>query len=158
MTDRRHPGDLFLSPEGVHVIGERESLELEAYLDERGILTIGIGHTSAAGPPKVVQGMRITEKEAHSIFRKDGTRFRNEVIRYVHVPVLQQEFDALGSVLFNIGSANFIGSTFLKRLNAGDYDGCAEALLMWNKPPSLITRRRGEYEQFKFGRYVARVE
>jgi lysozyme len=142
----------------MNVLSDREGLELETYLDERGIMTIGLGHTSAAGPPKVVQGMKITEAEAHKIFRADAQRFRTEVIRHVHMPLLQQEFDALGSVLYNIGSTNFLGSTFLKRLNAGDYGGAAEAILWWNKPSSIKTRRRGEYEQFKFGRYVARVE
>lgn len=157
MTERSHAGDLYLSPDGAKVIGERESLELDAYLDERGILTIGIGHTSAAGLPIVMQGMRITEKEAHEIFQRDNRRFRKEVIRHVHAKVTQYEFDALASVLFNIGSTNFLGSTFLKRLNAGNHAECAEALLWWNKPPSLISRRRGEYEQFLHGQYVARI-
>jgi lysozyme len=157
MIDRRHPGDLSLSPDGMNVIADRESLELEAYLDERGILTIGIGHTSAAGPPKVIQGMKITEEEAHKIFRTDNQRFRKEVIKHVHASVTQYEFDATASFLFNIGSTNFLGSTFLKRLNAGNYEEAAEAMLMWMKPPSLRSRRMGEYEQFKYGRYVARV-
>jgi lysozyme len=157
MSERKWPGDLQLSPDGAKVIAEREGLELDAYLDERGILTIGVGHTSAAGPPKVMQGMSISEAEAMKIFRTDNGRFRKEVIGKVHARLHQHEFDALCSVLFNIGSTNFLGATFLKRLNDEDYEGCAEAMLWWDKPPSLISRRKGEVQQFLHGKYVARV-
>jgi lysozyme len=159
MTAERKPAaELRLSKPGFDVLAEREGLELEAYLDERGILTIGIGHTSAAGPPKVTQGMTITRDEAQEIFVQDAERFRRECQSAAGVPVHQHELDALASFLFNIGSTNFLGSTALKRLKQGDYAGCAEAMSWWNKPPSLISRRRGEIEQFLHGRYVARID
>jgi lysozyme len=157
MTERKMPHELALSAEGAKVIAEREGLELEAYLDTRGILTIGIGHTSAAGPPKVVQGMTISEDQAHKIFRADNVRFRKECLHLVKQPVLQHEFDALASFIFNLGAAQFAGSTALRRLNAGDYAGCAEAMGWWNKPAEIIPRRRGEVVQFLEGRYVARI-
>jgi lysozyme len=155
--ERRMPTHLVLSKEGADVLADREGLELEAYLDSRGILTIGIGHTSAAGPPQVTQGMRITEDQAHKIFRADNTRFRKECLHLVKVPVLQQEFDALASFIFNLGTPQFASSTALKRLNAGDYPGCAEAMRWWNKPSEIIPRREGEVRQFLTGDYVARV-
>jgi lysozyme len=157
-AERRPAAELRLSKPGFDVLADREGLELEAYLDERGILTIGIGHTSAAGPPKVTQGMTITRDEAQEIFVQDAERFRRECQSAAGVPVHQHELDALASFLFNIGSTNFLGSTALKRLKQGDYAGCAEAMSWWNKPPSLISRRRGEIEQFLHGRYVARID
>lgn len=157
MTERAHPSTMWLSPEGANVIAEREGLKLETYLDSRGILTIGIGHTSAAGPPPVVEGLRITEAQAHAIFRQDNARFRQECLGLVKVPLSQHEFDALASFVFNLGTTQFMSSTALRRLNARDYDGCAEAMTWWNKPPEIISRRRGEIEQFLHGRYVARV-
>jgi lysozyme len=157
MTDRKPPAQLHLSDAGAKLIGEREGCELTAYLDTRGILTIGVGHTSAAGPPKVAQGMTITEDEAWKIFRADNQRFRKEAHGLIKVPLHEHEFDALASFLFNIGTTQFRGSTVLKRLNQGDYDGAAEAMMWWNKPPEIIPRRRGEHDQFLNLQHVARA-
>lgn len=157
MSERVHPSKLHLSQKGYDTLVEREGVELETYLDDRGIPTIGLGHTSAAGLPKVVEGMRITQEQAETIFRQDAQRFRHECAGAVTVPLHQHEFDALASFLFNLGSTQFKSSTALKRLNAGDYAGCAEAMGWWNKPSSIISRRKAEIEQFRTGRYVARV-
>jgi lysozyme len=157
MAERKPPTGLILSDEGSAVIADREGLELTAYWDTAGVLTIGIGHTSAAGPPKVYEGMTITEEEAWKIFRADNVRFRKECIKLVTAPVHQHEFDALASFIFNIGTTQFSGSTVLKRLNALDYAGVPEALSWWNKPPEIIPRRKGEIDQFANGNYVARI-
>jgi lysozyme len=149
---------MILSEKGYETLHEREGLRLEAYLDTTGVLTIGLGHTSAAGPPKVYQGMVITEEEAEEIFRNDCETFRDEVALAVEVPLEQHEHDAVCSFLYNIGSTNFLGSTFLERLNLGDKVGAAEALLWWDQPPEVITRRNGEHRQFVNGEYVARAE
>ena len=157
MSERAHPSTLWLSDEGAKLIAEREGVELGAYLDSRGILTIGIGHTSAAGPPEVHQGMVITRDEAKQIFRQDNARFRQECLGLVKVPLHQHEFDALASFVFNLGATQFRGSTALKRLNAKDYAGCAEAMLWWNKPPEILSRRRSEHQQFLNLAHVARA-
>jgi lysozyme len=157
MSERVSPDRLFLSDQGAKLVADREGLETTAYLDSRGILTIGLGHTSAAGPPKVVEGMTITKDEAWNIFYDDNHRFRQECLHLVKVPLHQHEFDALGSFIFNLGTTQFAASTALKRLNAGDYPGCAEAMLWWNKPPEVISRRRGEHDQFLNLQHVARA-
>jgi lysozyme len=149
-----------LSDAGYKVLREREDLKLVAYLDKAAtphVWTIGLGHTSAAGPPKVVRDMRVTHDEAEEIFRRDAYRFRDEALELVKVSLKQHQFDALCSFLFNVGSRNFSRSTMLKRLNAGDYAGAAEALLWWDKPPEIQSRRRGEHAQFTEGTYIARV-
>jgi lysozyme len=149
-----------LSDKGYQVLREREDIKLVAYLDKAAtphVWTIGLGHTSAAGPPKVMAGMTVTQDEAEEIFRRDAYRFRDEALELVKVQLKQHQFDALCSFLFNVGSRNFARSTMLKRLNAGDYAGAAEALLMWNRPSAIMSRRRGEYDQFTAGKYIARV-
>lgn len=157
MSERVHPSKLHLSAKGYDVLAEREAIVLETYLCDSGVPTIGLGHTSAAGPPVVREGMKITPEEAEQIFRRDALRFRQECAGLVKVPLHQHEFDALASWLFNIGSTQFRSSTALKRLNAGDYEGCAEAMLWWSKPASIVSRRKAEVEQFRSGKYVARI-
>jgi lysozyme len=150
--------ELLLSDEGYDVLKDREGCELTAYQDTVGVWTIGLGHTSAAGPPTVTQGMTITEEEAESIFRQDAMHFRDECAGMVRVPMEQWEFDATASFIFNIGSTQFASSTFLARLNDEDYVGAAQAMLWFDQPPEIIPRRRGEYLQFTEGAYVARVD
>jgi lysozyme len=149
---------MILSEDGYRVLHEREGLRLEAYLDTTGVLTIGLGHTSAAGPPTVYQGMVITEEQAEQIFYNDAATFRDEVALAVTTVLTQWEHDACCSFVFNVGSTNFLNSTFLQRLNAGDKPGAAEALLWWDQPPEIVTRRNGEHREFVLGEYVARAE
>ncbi len=149
--------DMAISEAGMDVLVEREGLRLEAYKDSVGIWTIGVGHTSAAGPPEVYAGLKITEEEAIEIFDRDLDEFEAAVNEYIVQPMSQFQFDAFTSICFNIGQTAFRDSTFVKRFNEDDLEGCAEAILMWNKPPEIIPRRQGEYVQF-LGGYIARVK
>ena len=51
-----------------------EGLRLDAYRCAAGVWTIGYGHTSAAGPPEVKPGLRITAAEAERLLRADAAR------------------------------------------------------------------------------------
>lgn len=132
-------------------ITQREGNKLKAYTDTVGVLTIGVGHTSAAGPPKVTKGMTITAAESDAILSRDLTLFEKAVNDAVKVPVTQNQFDALVSLAFNIGTGAFKKSTLVKRLNAGDVAGAGAAFMMWNKPKEIIGRRKTEQAQFMSG-------
>jgi hypothetical protein len=92
--------------------------------------------------------MVITPAEVDQILSRDLVKFEATVNRAVTVPLTQGQFDALVSLCFNIGQGGFAKSTVVKRLNAGNYRGAADAFLMWNKPPEIMGRRRGERQQF----------
>ena len=139
-----------LSKTGRLKLAEREGLKLIAYRDTKKIWTIGIGHTSAAGAPKVVPHLTITIDEAWAIFERDTA----PVLAYLNQNAarwkLQQwEFDALVSFIHNIGLPGFKTSTARKRLDIGAKTLVPAALLMWNKPPEIIGRRKQEVKQFR---------
>lgn len=136
-----------LSPIGAAVLIAREGRRLKAYRDGVGVLTIGIGHTTAAGAPTVTAGLTITAAECDAIFERDVARYVAAVRKGLKVEVGRHAFDALVSVCYNIGPGAFAGSTFLKRINAGDTAGARDAVLMWAKPSAILTRRRAEAEQ-----------
>ena len=119
------------SQRGLDLIKEFEGLYLQAYRCPAGVLTIGYGHTSVAGEPKVVAGMKITKQEAEDILRRDLAAVEADVGRLVKVPLTQNQFDALVSFQFNTGGLG--RSSALKRLNAGNYADVPAALLLWNK-------------------------
>ena len=144
------------SQRGLDLIKLFEGLELEAYLDAVDVWTIGYGHTSRAGPPDVTPGMVITEEEAESILRNDLRKFEDDVEGAVRVDITQNMFDALVSITYNIGPTNMRRSTFMRRLNQEDYEGAADALLMWNKAGGRVLRglqrrRAAERELFLDG-------
>lgn len=142
---------LRMSAEGRAALIAREGKRLRAYQDTKGIWTIGVGHTSAAGAPTVKPGLVITDAECDAILARDLARFEQAVNAALARAVPQKSFDALVSLAFNIGTGAFAGSTVVKRINAGDLTGAADAILMWNKPPEIRGRRQSEYRQFLDG-------
>lgn len=141
------------SPSGRAAIAAREGNVLTAYKDSVGILTIGVGHTSAAGPPTVKPGMKITAAVSDAILSRDLAIFESSVLNAVKVDMNQNEFDALVSLAFNIGGGALSKSTLVKKLNAGDRAGAADQFLVWNKAggkvlKGLVSRRAAERKQF----------
>lgn len=141
------------SAAGRAAIKQREGVVLSAYKDSVGILTIGVGHTSAAGPPTIYKGMKITAAQADEILSRDLAIFEKGVSQAVKVPLSQNEFDALVSFAFNVGVGAFQKSTLVKELNKGNRYGAANELLRWNKAggkvlKGLTNRRKAERDQF----------
>src|SRR5512139_3218357 len=76
----RLPGAVMkTSTRGREAIKKREGVVLKAYRDSVGVLSIGVGHTSAAGNPTVMPGMTITAQQADDILTRDLERFENIV-------------------------------------------------------------------------------
>lgn len=149
-------GTMRTSAKGRAAITQREGNKLTAYPDPAtggDPWTIGVGHTSAAGPPKVVKGMKITAADSDEILARDLKEVEKAVNESVKVRLSQNEFDALVSLAFNIGNGAFAKSTLVKKLNAGDRAGAADQFLVWNKAAGkvmkgLVTRRQDERSQF----------
>lgn len=87
----------------------------------RGTLTIGYGHTSAAGAPKVYIGMAITASQADAILASDLNGVEIEVEHLVKRPLDQNQYDALISFQYNTGWLAHPQCSLLKALNAGNY-------------------------------------
>lgn len=119
----------------VDAIKKHEALRLTAYLPTKDdVWTIGYGHTKTAR-----RGMVITEAQAEELLRQDLAWVEDVIDRFVKVPLTQNQRDAVGSLIFNIGGGAFSKSTVLRRLNAGDYRGAADAFLMWDKQRDRTT-------------------
>ena len=145
------------SAAGRAAIARREGNKLKAYKDSVGIWTIGVGHTTAAGLPKVAAGLVITAAQSDEILSRDLAKFENAVNGAVKVPLSQNQFDALVSLAFNIGGGAFAKSTLVRKLNKGDYRGAADSFMNWNKAggkvlDGLTKRRNEERAQFLSGK------
>lgn len=138
---------MHMSPMGRTLLSHREGVRLKAYRDSRSVPTIGVGHTSAAGLPAVTMGMTITPQQCDAILTSDLAKFEAELNAAIKIPVADHEFDALLSILFNVGP-QFLHSHVIAALNAGDHKGAAKHILDWEIPPEIIGRRHTEYAQF----------
>lgn len=126
---------------------DREGRKNNSYYDTKGIPTIGIGHTSDIYL-KVVVPMYITDEKIDQLLALDLLPCEHILNAYVKVPLMQHQFDALVSFIFNIGVGAFLKSTMLKKLNANDFDGAAEEFDKWVIPPEIKGRRMSEKDQF----------
>lgn len=142
-----------LSDNGMKLLEQFEGLRLEAYLDSASIATIGFGSIKYPNGNKVKLGDKITKTQAKEYKLHDLKEFESTVNTSVTVPLSQNQYDALVSLSYNIGSGAFKSSTLLKKLNSGDYKGAAEQFLAWNKAggkkvQGLVNRREAEQKLF----------
>jgi lysozyme len=162
--------NLTLSAVGRKFIESWERLFLQAYDDAtekvvkpgqkvKGTITIGYGHTTSAGPPRIFTGMKITEAEADAILAHDLAHVEADVNRVVKVTVTQSQFDALVSFHFNTGWLTHANCSLLKALNKGNYDLAEKDFALYNKSGGkvmrgLVRRRAAEMAMFKTGAII----
>jgi len=130
----------------VQLIKRFEGLYLKAYVCPAGVLTIGYGHTRGVKP-----GDDINELQAEIYLREDLEEVEKQ-LNHLSLPVNQNQFDALCSLVFNVGITRFMQSKMLKRIRALDRDASVE-FDDWNKAggkvlPGLVARRGAEKELF----------
>lgn len=150
-----------VSPKGLAFLIAEEGFIPHAYNDAANHATFGVGHLLHFGPVTAADRARWGSKAqpkpralVERVLREDlANRFEPAVRDAVKKPLKQHQFDALVSLAFNIGTGGFRRSTVVKRINAGDFRGAADAILMWDKPSILIPRRRRERELFLNGTY-----
>ena len=129
-------------------IAKFEGCELDAYKCPAGVWTIGYGHTSG-----VYEGMKISQMEADALLAEDLVKFAAELIPLVTVKVSENQYIALMSFAYNVGTTNFRRSSVLRNLNKGAITAAANAFLLWNKAggkvlAGLNKRRNAERKLF----------
>ena len=138
---------------GLALIKKWESCRLTAYKDSGGVLTIGWGHTSAAGAPKVTPNLKITQAEADDILKSDVATFEKAVNDALKVELTENQFAACVSLCYNIGPGNFAKSSVLRFINQGRFADAADAFALWNRDngnilSGLVKRRADEASLF----------
>jgi lysozyme len=138
---------------GLALVEQWEGLFLTAYQDIAGVWTIGYGHTPA------YDGEVITSSYAQVLLKNDLTSFESIVAAVTHdVQTTDNQFSAMVSLAFNIGSTGFRGSTVLRRHRQGSYQAAAAAFLLWDKAhvdgelvtvQGLLNRRMAEMALYR---------
>ncbi len=138
------------------MIKRREGLRLEAYRGPGGHMLIGYGHALDVEP-----GMSISEAEADKLFEQDLRVIEKRLGQIVDVTVSDNEFGALVSLAYNIGTGALAQSNVVRELNAGNRIAAADAFLSWNKisqageliPSKYLTDARSQERKLFLGEY-----
>ena len=138
----------------VALVKRFESFRAAPYLCPANVPTIGYGTTTYPDGKKVSLGdPDITEIQAEDFLCHDMERAGATVVDAVKVRLSDNQFGALVSLTYNIGSGAFQNSTLLRKLNGSDYASAAEEFLKWiyaggQVMPGLIRRRQAERSLF----------
>ena len=138
---------------GVELICGFEGKRLAAYDDGVGVWTIGFGTTVYPNGIKVMKGDTCTEAQAKTYMAHDLKKFEATVNKAVTVQLNQNQFDALVSLAYNIGTNAFSKSTLVKKLNANDIRGAVDQFDVWvnaggKRMQGLVNRRAKEKALF----------
>ena len=132
------------SQNGINLIKQFEGCALKAYKCPAGVWTIGFGHTNG-----VKEGDIITSETAEAFLKQDLKSAEYCINTECQRDLNQNQFDALASFIFNIGSFAFRHSTLLRQLKYGNFQKAAEQFDKWiyanhQVMPGLVRRRKAE--------------
>ena len=137
-----------ISEKGLNLIKRHEGLRLKSYMCPAGKWTIGYGHTRTAKPDQY-----ITEDTAEELLILDLDIACRAVESSLN-NLTQNQFDALVSFVFNVGSGNFRKSTLLKKIKANaTEEAIREQFYRWvyankNILGGLVKRRKDEADLY----------
>ena len=147
---------MILDNKGYLLITNHEGLRLKPYLCPAKIPTIGYGNTYYPDGKRVtLLDKDITKQEAFDMFKEVANRFAKRVDTLVTSNLNQNQFNALVSFAYNVGTGNFSSSTLLKKVNKNPNDlTIKDEFLRWNKAGGKVinglTNRRNEEADLYF--------
>lgn len=160
--NRRDMTSLSISDKGIEFIKGWEKCKLTLYNDKRNHCTIGWGHLVSSQRCEDIKDKSITEpyekgisqKSADELFAEDIEVHEKIVKKHVQVPMLQNEYDALVSLIFNIGRFEKCPK-LLSKLNTKDYAGCCDEFsdITNDNDEGLAKRRMAEINMFRHNVY-----
>ena len=139
-----------ISEAGIKLICKWKEFRPYAYVCPAGLWTIGYGHTGGVKPTDKIG---LTQGEEY--LRQDLATVEKR-LNALKLELNQNQYDALCSLIFNIGTGNFLRSTLLKYLQAKQYDKASAEFLKLRKAngkviKGLEDRHKDEQELFNKG-------
>ena len=139
---------------GLNIIKHFEGWSAEPYLCPANRWTIAYGSTwDIAGHPVTADHPRITEKQGEALLRKEVHHIEGAIGRLIKVPLTENQFSALCSWGYNVGSGNVQNSTLRMLINRQNYEGASDEFRKWRKAggkilKGLVVRRKAEQQLF----------
>ena len=140
-----------ITEQGLELVKSFEGFRATPYYCSGNVLTIGFGHAVRQGETF----MEITQEEGEKLLKDDVGTAERAVLRLTKVPLEDNQFDALCSWVFNVGSGAMQRSGLRQKLNRGEYNEVPTELKKWvyaggKKIKGLMWRREAEAILFEF--------
>ncbi len=151
-TGRRHCNEA-----GLRIIRAFEGFAARPYVCPAGVWTIGYGATrDAAGRPVCRETPPVGRADADTLLARDVAAAERAVARLLPVPLTDDQYAALVSFTFNLGSGALQRSTLRQKILRGDVDAVPAELAKWVRGggrvlPGLVRRRAAEAVLFSSG-------
>src|SRR5438046_2159411 len=136
-----------ISQNGLHLIEGFEGFSSTPYWDRYGgVWTRGYGETEGIGPKSKYISRAAGEANLHRLIERNY----EGAIRNLHIPLNQNQWDALASFVWNLGPGILSPSTSIgQALRKKDYAGAANAMLLYDHAGGVVlqglkTRREAE--------------
>ena len=135
---------------GLNLIKNAEGFSPIPYYCSGGILTIGYGSTGSHVKP----GMHISKAEADMFLMRDLHDAESAVSRLITRKLNDNQYAALVSFTFNLGSGKLQASTLRRKCNDGFDEEVATEFLKWvfgggRRLSGLVKRRRAEADLYQ---------
>lgn len=154
-----------MTSEGRDMLMDLEGVRGEVYKDVAGLLTIGVGHLltkDELSSGKMIVGAGwgwvrwrdgLSEDQVACLLSEDIREFENTVNSFVTSMLSPNQFDALVSFAFNVGSRAFQNSTLVRRINTGNREDVPAQFRRWiysggETRNGLVARREKEIERW----------
>ena len=142
------------SNRGLDLIKQFEGFSSKAYIDLVGLPTIGYGTLIDRQDEEWLLSATITREEATRLLKQDVQPIEQQLNRMIIQTVSQNQFDALVSFCYNLGTGALRRSTLLKKINCKPNDPTIKReFLRWvyaggKRVQGLVNRRTLESELY----------
>ena len=120
-----------ISTNGINLIKKYEGCSLTAYLCPANVWTIGWGTTEPINGVKIHKGMTITQQQADDLLLVNLKSYERAVNK-LGVTFNQNQFDALVSFCYNLGTGIFRGN-LLQAIQTKNWKSVASQMKLYNK-------------------------
>ena len=129
-----------------------EGFRSKPYLCPAGVPTIGYGSTYYADGRKVtLQDAPMSEPDARALlmYELQHTYLPGTLRQCPNLIADERKCNAIVDFCYNLGIGRLQTSTLKRKINAGDWEGAREQLMLWTKGggkvlPGLVRRREAE--------------
>ena len=137
-----------ITQEGLDLIKRFEGFSPTIYICPAGYPTIGYGHVVREEERERFED-GVDEQEAEDLLQRDVRWAERGVLRLIHVPLTDGQFDALVSFTFNLGTGALQRSTLRRKVNREEHTQVPREFMRWvwsggKRMQGLVYRRKKE--------------
>jgi lysozyme len=144
-----------LTPRIVAAVAHEEGLVLEAYKDSVGVWTWALGVTNASGHqvhPRYLDKPTTIERALEVSVWLLENRYL-PAVRTAFNGLTLKEHEIAGALTFHWNTGAIVTASWVRSYRTGNMADARKRYLDWNKPASIIARRRRDAEMFFDGKW-----